>query len=82
MQPCKHLDYESEYTDCQIKTCEPHYPEVKYWERGERWVKNLPGEKDNPRNVQFCKLRGRINSIFDCYQPGEMSCYEADGGSG
>lgn len=72
MKPCKHLDYDGEYTDCQVKTCAPHFPDVRYWERGPVWT-----EGGNPRNVQFCKLRGRINEIFACYN-GEMYCYEPE----
>jgi len=72
---CKHLDYEDEHTDCTVETMAPHFPEVRYWKRGERWTD--AGEHGrNPEKVQFCKLRGRINGVFDCYNPGEMSCYE------
>ena len=70
---CRHLDFEEgKYTDCKIKNCSPHFPEVRYWERGERWTE---GDR-NPQNVQFCgEGRGRINGIFQCYNPGEMPCY-------
>lgn len=72
MKPCKHLDYtEGKYTDCTIETCAPHFPEVRYWKRGEQWTAG-----GYPQQVQFCGLgRGRINSVFACYN-GEMSCYE------
>lgn len=31
----------------------------------------------NPEKVQFCGAgRGRINGIFQCYNAGEMHCYE------
>ena len=66
---CKHLDYETNYEDCTIVTIEPEG--WKYWERGERWT--AQGEK---KDVQFCKKRGRINEIFACINPGEMSCFE------
>lgn len=72
MKPCKHLDYDGEYIDCELKTCAPHYPDVKYWQRN-----NVPYE-GAPVKVQFCKLRGRINGIFSCYNVGEMSCHECD----
>jgi hypothetical protein len=73
MKPCKHLDYtDGKYTACQIKTCAPHFPDVRYWERGAVWT-----EGGNPQNVQFCKLRGRINEIFACYN-GEKHCYEPE----
>ena len=76
MNPCRHLDYtEGKYTDCEIRNCAPHYPDVRYWLRGPRWTENEPGEAPNPAKVQFCKLRGRINGIFQCYN-GEMACYE------
>jgi hypothetical protein len=72
--PCKHLDYSPNYDDCEIKTLAPHYPQVRFWQRGERWT---DGGR-NPRDVQFCgQGRGRINGIFQCYN-GEMHCYEAD----
>ena len=71
MKPCRHLDYEGPYTDCTIKSCAPHFPDVRYWERGETWIDS----GKNPRDVQFCKLRGRINQIFGCYN-GEMHCYD------
>jgi len=68
--PCKNLDYDSDYIDCEIETGAPHYPDVKYWKRN-----NVPYEGAAVK-VQFCKLRGRINGIFDCYNVGEMSCHE------
>ena len=69
--PCKHLDHDIEsYPSCELKTCAPHFPDVKYWQRNAR----IAGE-GNPLNVQFCgQGRGRINSIFDCYD-GSLSCY-------
>lgn len=67
---CKHLDYETNYENCKIVTIKPEG--WKYWERGKKWT-----EGSNPKDVQFCKKRGRINSIFQCINPGEMSCYEA-----
>ena len=71
--PCKHLDYSGDYTDCTIQTCAPHFPNVRYWLRGPTWT---DGGK-NPSMVQFCGAgRGRINGIFQCYNPGEMHCYE------
>ena len=75
--PCCHLDYEGEYTDCVIATV-PSHPEVRYWVRGPLWT----GQENTPINVQFCKLRGRINSMFDCYAPGAMGCYVAASGTG
>lgn len=76
MERCKHLDYEDKYEDCEIvEFAEHEFPcRVRYWRRGERWVEG----GRNPRNVQFCKLRGRINEIFACYNPKEMvMCHES-----
>lgn len=75
MIPCKHLDYaEGKYgPDITLETCAPYYPTVRFWMRGPTWTDNGA----NPAKVQFCGAgRGRINGIFQCYQPGEMSCYE------
>ena len=73
MKPCKHLYYNVEnYPSCTLLTLR-EFPKcvVKYWRRDE-----VPYE-GAPVNVQFCGAgRGRINGIFQCYQRGEMSCYE------
>ena len=68
---CKHLDYETEYVDCKIIECDGY----KWWKRGVRWPEDKQNE-DNPIDVQFCKKRSRINGIFQCINPGEMSCFE------
>lgn len=75
MQPCKHLDFtEGKYTDCEIVEIEGFSCQVKHWRRGDRWT-----EGGNPRDVQFCGAgRGRINGIFQCYNQGEMPCYEPE----
>ena len=73
MKPCKYLDFdESKYAPgCTLLTIEGLSCEVKHWHRN-----NVPYD-DAPRNVQFCgKGRGRINGIFQCYNAGEMPCYE------
>jgi len=88
--PCRHLDYE---TKCgpDIKLVDlamQGFPGVRYWHRGPTWTDNGAGERPNPARVQFCQMRGRINSVFDCYErPGPMNCWEtpddvtpADGG--
>lgn len=78
MKPCRHLDYrEGRYDDCEIRTCAPHYPEVRYWLRGERWQSPPGDHPPNPLKVQFCILKGRINGVFGCYN-GEMYCYEPE----
>ena len=79
MKPCKHLDYEEGKfgPGIELKNLSPHYPEVRYWHRGPRWTDNGPNQKPNPSDVQFCgQGRGRINGIVQCYNPGEMPCYE------
>lgn len=71
IKPCKHLDYENDYHNCELKT-HPDYPEVKYWYRTKE-------ESGNPVRVQFCKKNyARINGIFDCYVDDEMPCYEPE----
>jgi len=76
MSPCKHLDYETDYgPDITLEQL-PDFPGVQFWRRGPRWT-----DGGNPRDVQFCKLRGRINGIFQCHNPGEMPCYEPENGS-
>jgi hypothetical protein len=68
--PCKHLDHNPEnYPSCELKTCEL-IPHVKFFER-------KPIHEGAATQVQFCgQGRGRINSIFDCYESCSMSCYE------
>ena len=69
MKPCKYLDYdEKNYTTAKLVTIDEFSSKVKYWER-----KDPSG---NIQKVQFCKLRGRIKGIFQCYNEGEMNCYE------
>ena len=71
MFPCKHLDYRTEmYSQCELITC-PDFPEIQYWYR------HVTPYAEAPRNVQFCKLRGRINGIFQCHSKSGMSCYES-----
>ena len=74
MKACEHLDYDGEYVDCKIIELDDFDVPVKYWERGSTWTEGT-GNEGNPVRVQFCKKRGRINDIFQCYNPGEMSCY-------
>lgn len=77
MCPCKHLDHEEgKYTACELKDISDQFPEcpggVKFWRRGKVWT-----DGGNPQDVQFCgQGRGRINGIFQCYNPGEMPCYD------
>ena len=72
MEPCKHLNYEEDKVDLRFnKLCElPEYPIVKYWER-----RDIISETVYP--VQYCRLRGRVKGIFQCYNEGELSCHES-----
>jgi hypothetical protein len=80
MKPCKHLDYDiKSYPSCKLITIrKPAFNiEVKYWERNvsEAELKEFP---DTAIKVQFCKERGRIKGIFQCYNENELSCYEVE----
>ena len=76
MKPCKHLDYSDSYPECELVEIEGFECPVRHWRRT-LYLPGGPMHYDGaPVNVQFCKLRGRINGIFDCYNPGEMCCYE------
>lgn len=74
MKPCKHLDYDGKYVDCEIVDLSDQFPKCKPFVK--HWKRLKAAEQGNPVNVQFCKNRGRINGVFDCYNQGEMSCYE------
>ena len=67
--PCKFLDFDKDFIDCTLMTCPQPYSNVKYWRRDE-----VPYE-GAARKVQFCKKRGRIDGIFQCYT-NELGCYE------
>lgn len=71
LKPCKHLDHEGEYVNCELKDLPDDICQVKFWRRTEVPYKGAPVD------VQFCKLRGRMNGIFICYT-GEMPCYEPE----
>ena len=82
LKPCKELDYETKFIHCELKEVK-NFPGVKYWERDAVMTDN----GQNSRDVQFCKRRGRINNIFDCYEKGNCHDYEplvppADGKEG
>ena len=66
---CKHLDYRKEkYPTCKLVETPEGW---KWWER-------VIVQEGEPVKVQFCgNGRGRINGIFQCINPGEMGCYEA-----
>lgn len=72
MEPCKHLDYEEKYINCTLIELPGFSCPVKHWRR------DNPPYEGAPINVQFCKLRGRINDILSCYNEGERSCYETE----
>lgn len=76
MCPCKHLDFSIERygESADLVTMEGFDCAVQHWRRKE----SLLPYPEAPLNVQFCgQGRGRINGIFQCYNPGEMPCYEA-----
>ena len=78
MKPCKYLDHEEgKYIDCEIVDLDDFSCPVKYWKRGKAWT-----DGGNPEKVQFCKQRGRINEIFACYNPNEMSCHSENNEDG
>lgn len=68
-KPCKHLDYETEFIGCELQVMSDG---VKFWQR-----QDIPYE-GAPINVQFCKLRGRVNNIWSCYQNSNMGCYQPE----
>lgn len=80
MRPCKHLDFDSDYTDCEIVEIPGFSCRVRHWKRGNRWTEPaFEGADPGPKNVQFCgQGRGRINGIFQCYNKGEMPCYDPE----
>lgn len=72
-QACKHLDYNvATYGDsCELVEVPGFSGRVRYWRR------KHPPYEGAPVKVQFCgQGRGRINGVFQCYNQGEMSCYE------
>lgn len=77
---CKHLDYEDgKYPNCDLITIQP-----EDWIKpppsglsGYYWQRNVVPYEGAPVKVQFCKLRGRINDVFSCINPGERCCFEA-----
>lgn len=71
MKACRHLDHEeAKYPSCDLVAVPGM--DVKYWFRREVG-------SDLPQKVQFCRLRGRINDVFSCYNEGERSCHEPAG---
>lgn len=73
MKPCKHLDFDKEKYggSCDLVQIDGFSVPVQHWKR-----RVVPYD-GAPVNVQFCgKGRGRINGIFQCYNEGEMTCYE------
>jgi hypothetical protein len=75
VKPCRHLDFsQATYGEAaDLVEIKGFSCPVFHWKRK---VERLPYE-GAPVNVQFCGAgRGRINGIFQCYNEGEMSCYE------
>ena len=68
---CKHLDFSDNYTNCKKRASVADL--YAYWERGEVWTDG----GTNPRDVQFCKKRGRLNFKSACVHGcAECSDYE------
>ena len=69
---CKYLDHtKGRYVDCQLKNLRGF---CAYWERGETWTDN----GNNPRDVQFCSRRGRLNFKTACIAGGGGDCSDYD----
>ena len=71
---CKYLDHdESHFTGCRLKAL--HNFGV-YFERSDVWT---DGGK-NPRDVQFCSKRGRLNDKIACLEGagGECDLYDEE----
>lgn len=62
---CKHLDYDTEYSNCKRQVLGSGHV---------FWLRDV--EPDLPRMVQFCKLRGRINSPQGCTCKQHAHCSE------
>ena len=74
MKPCKYLDYEAgKFRNCELITIEGGADIIRYWKRGEIWT-----EGGNPEKVQFCKRKGRINSVSACYTGESGDCYDPE----
>ena len=68
---CKYLNYdETRFPDCTLKTQESSDGETYHW-----WHRNVLPYPEAPVKVQFCKLRGRINKMSLCWDPGDQSCW-------
>ena len=71
---CKYLSHnEKNYTGCKLKRLGSF---GVYFERNETWT---DGGK-NPREVQFCSKRGRLNDKIACLAGagGECNCYDEE----
>ena len=68
---CKFLDYdEAKYPDCTLMTREGSDGGTYHW-----WHRRILPYPEAPAGVQFCQLRGRINAISLCWDPGDQSCW-------
>jgi hypothetical protein len=69
---CKFLNHtKGQYTECTLKDYKGVFA---YWERGEIWT---DGGR-NPRDVQFCSRRGRLNFKTACIEGGGGECSDYD----
>lgn len=65
---CKYLNHnKGNYRHCKLVN---FHNTFVYWERGEVWT---DGGR-NPRDVQFCSKRGRLNFKTTCIADGGGEC--------
>jgi len=61
---CEHLDFEPKYAGCKRQMLGNG---KLFWMRPDYGT-------DNPRMVQFCKKRGRLNNPESCTKEGNAQC--------
>lgn len=73
-QACKYLIFEKEMIDKRCKLIPLPGNIGVYWERPPELV---PEDSPQTKNVQFCKMRGRLNSKVACMKGmAECGLYE------
>jgi hypothetical protein len=68
MIPCKHLVYNVQ---------EPEWISAQDAEGVKYWIIQNHIPEEEPKAVQFCKNKGMINGIYQCYMKSGMECYDA-----
>jgi len=66
---CEHLDFEPHYGNCKRQLI--HIDGTKLC-----WKRPIPADDERPTLVQFCKLRGRVNSPIGCLDKAGAVCYD------